>query len=280
MWRTAVRPRWLALLALVIAVMAGFGFLGSWQLGVARDTAAIEAAREAAQRPEVPVQQVIGPHEPFPTAALSRPVSAVGSYRHSDHVLITDRKLGDRVGYWLVDALVLDEGGGIMPVLRGFVTDPQALPPAPSGRVEVHGTLAVGEPSPDEYRHMPPGQLQRLNTATLVNLWPGDLYNAFVFAADEIPLDGSTAVAPAGLERVPPPPPDSGGFTWRNLGYALQWWFFAGFAIYMWWRMVREDHKERTGQAVPDGHDAQPAPIPSDPTSAATARPLEGEPSR
>ena len=91
MWRTAVRPRWLALLALVIAVMAGFGFLGSWQLGVAKDTAAIEAAREAAERPEVPIQQVIGPHEPFPTSALSRPVTAVGSYRPGDHVLITDR---------------------------------------------------------------------------------------------------------------------------------------------------------------------------------------------
>lgn len=274
MWRTAVRPRWLALLALVIAVMIGFGFLGSWQLGVARDTATVDAAREAAERPEVPVQDLIGPHEPFPTSALSRPVSAVGTYRQGDHVLITDRKQGDRTGYWLVDGLVLDDGGGMLPVLRGFVTDPQSLPAAPSGRVQVRGTLAVGEPSPDDYRHMPPGQIQRLNTATLVNLWPGDLYNAFVFAAEEVPLDGAPAPHdPAALDRVAPPAPDAGGLTWRNLGYALQWWFFAGFAIYMWWRMVREDHKERTA-------DAEPTSIRPDPSRPASARTPEGELSR
>jgi surfeit locus 1 family protein len=27
----------------------------------------------------------------------------------------------------------------------------------------------------------------------------------------------------------------------RNLMYALQWWVFGGFVVFMWWRILRED---------------------------------------
>ncbi len=31
---------------------------------------------------------------------------------------------------------------------------------------------------------------------------------------------------------------------WQNFGYALQWPFFAVFAIYVWWRLLRESRRE------------------------------------
>lgn len=34
----------------------------------------------------------------------------------------------------------------------------------------------------------------------------------------------------------------AGGFGGlRHLAYALQWWVFAGFAVFLWWRMVRAE---------------------------------------
>ncbi len=72
----------------------------------------------------------------------------------------------------------------------------------------------------------------------------GDLYNAFAFAVTE--RSGGSAgpeTAADGLTRVPPPPIGETGLSWRNAAYALQWWIFAAFAAYMWFRMVRDDHE-------------------------------------
>ena len=46
------------------------------------------------------------------------------------------------------------------------------------------------------------------------------------------------------MERVPPPDLPS-GLTLRNAAYALQWWVFAAFGLWMWWKMVRDDHRRR-----------------------------------
>jgi surfeit locus 1 family protein len=44
------------------------------------------------------------------------------------------------------------------------------------------------------------------------------------------------------MERVPPPDLPS-GLTLRNAAYALQWWVFALFALWMWVKMVRDDYR-------------------------------------
>jgi surfeit locus 1 family protein len=61
---------------------------------------------------------------------------------------------------------------------------------------------------------------------------------------------------------VPPPALVGSGLSWRNAAYALQWWVFALFAAYMWWRMVRDDHE--------DNHSRQPSPAVPGPTRKAT----------
>ena len=58
-------------------------------------------------------------------------------------------------------------------------------------------------------------------------------------------------------ERVPPPQQQPTGVAWRNVAYAVQWWVFAGFALVLWWKMVRQDAQERAaalaGGRVDDG---------------------------
>ena len=229
---------------MVIVVMVSFGMLGLWQLNVARDKGRAEQVQAAPRRPVADIAAVLRPHGSFPSDGTGRRVTATGSYDGSSQVLVTPRLLGGRRGYWVVTPLVVRSTGARLAVVRGFVTDPsQAVAPAAT-EVTVSGTLAPGESSGDTAHTdgaLPDGQLASLDLALLVNRWPGSLYNAFVFATSERP-DLTKALAPA-VQRVPPPALVGGGLRWRNAAYALQWWVFALFAAYMWWRMVREDYE-------------------------------------
>ena len=237
MLRTILKPRWLGLLGVLVVILVAFTFLGLWQVSVARDDARREAVAAAPLQAPVPLGDVMAPHSPFPAEASGRPVTAVGTYDGSGQVLVADRRLNGVTGWWVITPLVVDGSSARIAVLRGFVTSASGTgpPPAAVGETMVTGTLAPGE-SPST-ASLPAGQLGSVDLARLVNVWPGDIYNAFVFATGESP-DASAA-----LTRVPPPPVPT-GFTLRNAAYALQWWVFGIFAAWMWWRMVRDDYRQ------------------------------------
>ncbi len=246
MLRTAVKPRWLGLFAFVLAVMIAFGMLGLWQLNVARDKGRAEEVRSAPTQPVADVVTVLIPHGSFPHDGNGRRITATGRYDGPAQVLVTPRLLRGESGYWVVTPLVVRSTGARIAVVRGFVTDPaQAVAPDLATEVTVSGTLAPGESPAGDTAHadpvLPDGQMAALDLSLLVNRWPGDLYNAFVFATAEQP--DVTSIASPAVERVPPPALVSGTLSWRNAAYALQWWVFALFAAYMWWRMVRDDYE-------------------------------------
>lgn len=261
MLRTALKPRWLALLALVVAIIATFTMLGLWQMDVARSSTAQDAAREAAARPAVPLTQVARPHSALTADAVGRTVTASGRYQPGGQLYVTPRRLGDRTGVWVVTPLRVDDTGAVIPVLRGFASAVEQAPAAPDGPVRIVGMLAPSESPPDRPVALPPGQMAKLDLSVLVNQWPGDLYNGFVFLTEQSP----PAAATTQLTLVPPPVLGSGGVAWRNLAYALQWWLFAAFAVYMWWRMVRDDHASSLAEATPA------APVDGDPPGTASA---------
>lgn len=239
-----LKPRWLGLLALLAVLLVAFTFLGLWQLSVARDDAQRDAVAAAPSQAPVPLDDVLTPHTPFPAEASGRPVTMTGAYDAGGQVLVVDRRLDGSAGSWVVTPLVVDGSGARIAVLRGFVPGDPATGPAPSADpVTVTGTLAPGESPASSSAGLAPGQLGSVDLARLVNQWPGQLYNAFVFVTSETP-DAS-----AGLQRVPPPPVPT-GLTWRNAAYALQWWVFGLFAAYMWWRMVRDDHRRDQAAAT------------------------------
>jgi len=245
-----VKPRWLGAFAVVLVVMVSFTMLGFWQLSVARDHGRAEQAGSApASMPVADVDRVLFTHAPFPPDGDGRRVTAPGVYDWAGQVLVTPRVLRGERGYWVVTPLVVRSTGARLAVVRGFVTDPaQAVAVAPEVNAEVNaevtvsGSLTPGEaPAQSSGSPLPDGQLTSLDLATLVNRWPGVIYNAFIFATAEVPDVTSTAT-PA-VQRVPPPAAAGGGLSWRNTAYAFQWWAFALFAAYMWWRMVRDDYE-------------------------------------
>lgn len=246
MLRTALKPRWLALLGVVVLVIIAFGQLGRWQLGVAEDTATREALAKAREQGVVELSTVLGPHQPFPNGLSARQVSATGTYAASGQVLVAHRRLDGVEGLWVITPFTERGTKATLPVLRAFVTDPGQASAPPTGEITVTGGLAPGESPYAGTEPVPDGQLGSVDLSVLVNSWPGELYNAFLFLEKEAPATASSGSAPAlaaALNRTTHVPTPSGahGFKWRNLAYALQWWVFALFAGWMWWRMVRDD---------------------------------------
>ena len=81
-----------------------------------------------------------------------------------------------------------------------------------------------------------------VSTAELLSLWEGDLYQGFVLLEDQRPESTLAAV----------PPPDLSadtGRSWQNLAYAVQWWLFAAFAVFLWCRMFQADWTDRKNGA-------------------------------
>ena len=243
MLRTALKPRWLGLFALLLVIIAACTQLGLWQLHVAQDKGLRDALHKAHEARPALIDTVVRPHEAFPNLQSNRAVTAIGTYAASDQFLVGPRRLGGRTGFWVVTPLVVTETGARLAVVRGFVTDTTVPVEPPVGTVSVDGSLAPGEApaaGPSGLPAWPQPARGSIDFSTLVNEWPGEIYNAFVFAQGERTAAGVGIPAPAGLERVPPPEA-TGGLKWRNAAYALQWWIFGGFAAFMWFRMVRED---------------------------------------
>ena len=126
-------------------------------------------------------------------------------------------------------------------MLRGFVTDPTRAGDPPTGTLTLEGGIAPSE-SPGT-TPVGPGEIASVDTSVLVNTWSGDLYNAFLFLATESPGTGPQ------LTKVPTPVGDT-GLNWRNAAYAVQWWVFAAFGLWLWWRMVREAHERAAAPAL------------------------------
>lgn len=65
---------------------------------------------------------------------------------------------------------------------------------------------------------------------------------------------------------------ESKHFDIRNFGYSLQWWLFAGFALFFWWRIVRDvarrDAEGAGGAESADGvTPTEPATVPDEPVA-------------
>ncbi len=252
MLRTALSPRLAGLFALLLALVTAFVLLGLWQWDVAHDNSGATQATAAQRQPVAPVTRVMrNPSQEFPRDGSLRPVRATGRYDGSRQELVAGRELGGQSGYWVLTPLVVDGTSSRLPVVRGFVTNrSQArLPSTGDDPVTVTGALAPGE-SP-EAGAGPPGTIGSINLAILANTWGGTVYNAFIFRTAETPV---ATVAP--VRTFPPPTPGGGGFHLLNAGYAVQWWAFAVFAIYVWVRTLRDEHQLRLTGVPARGADA------------------------
>lgn len=246
MWRTALSPRWAGLLVLAVAIAAVMSLLGVWQLQVYQDKTSAATERRAAA-PPVPLDSLFSIDEGLPEKAVGRRVTVSGSWAPAgDQIFVSGRQHGDRDGFWVVTPLLLDGDAGAVLVVRGWAAAPDEPTAAVRpGRVTVTGTV-LGSEAEDSSAAASRGRvLPSLRLPTIVGMVGYRLYDAFVLLATVVP---PSSTAPATVDP-PPPPKDHAGL--RNIAYAVQWWIFAAFVLFMWCRMVVDAHRDR--ESAPAG---------------------------
>ncbi|MGW3913133.1 SURF1 family protein [Streptomyces sp. NPDC005070] len=239
MYRFLLTPRWWGINVFVLLAIPFCVFMGSWQLGRFEDRvqdhrtadAAASSARTEAARP-------LASMLPVTTETSGRRTTATG--RYGKQLLVPGRELDGRSGYYALAMLRVD-GGKTLPVVRGWLpgtADAAKAPAPPTGEVTVTGSLQASE-SPGSngvsaVGGLPAGQTAAISSASLVNLVPYTLYDAW------ITLDK----ADAGMKAVPPSAPANTGLdlkAFQNLGYTGEWFVFAGFVVFMWFRLLRRE---------------------------------------
>jgi cytochrome oxidase assembly protein ShyY1 len=246
--RTALRPKWLALLALALALASAFAWLGTWQLDRSRSEATESELRDQAAADPVPLTEVLAPQQALTGEAGRATVLVEGDLDAAEARVSPRRELDGRTGSWVVVPVRVD--GARLPVVLGWQAGDD-LPALADGEVRLSGTLR--SPEAPSGTSAEGAVLETVSTADLVNLWGSPLYSAYLVASAE-------DAAAAGLEPVPGPDRSGAGFALQNLSYALQWWVFAAFAVFLWWRVVRDDHLDRTALREVADHEQAPAP--------------------
>lgn len=246
-WRTARKPRWLVLLVLVLVLSSGMAWLGNWQLARAREHG--DAARQAkvAATP-VPLESVLPPQTAFPAAAVDQPVTVTGTWDGAGQLLLPERWLHGEEGLWVLTPLRRPDGS-VLAVVRGWAASADAAASSttalPTGQVSLRGVLRPGEEAvardPGTTSGLPAGHLERIDPVALIERWPTPQFTGYVLLI---------APASTGLTAIPPATGD-GQLALQNLSYAVQWWVFAAFGLFFWYRLVRDDHRGELGVAAP-----------------------------
>jgi cytochrome oxidase assembly protein ShyY1 len=238
-YRFLLTPRWWGINVFVLLAIPFCVFMGSWQLGRFEDR--VDDHRGAEARAESDKREAARPLDsllPVTKATSGKQTTASG--RYDKQLLVPDRKLDGKPGYYVLTLLRTDTGRAL-PVVRGWLPgepDPAEVPAAPTGEVTVTGALQASETPGSNgvgaRGGLPEGQTIAISGASLVNLVPYDVYDAWV----------TLNRGDAGMKAVPATAPSGTGLdlkAFQNLGYTAEWFAFAGFVVFMWFRLLRRE---------------------------------------
>lgn len=258
MWSLLRTRRWQGFTVIVIIAIIAFGLLSAWQWNRAEEER--QARNAQIQQTEVARVDLATALEELPgevPADLRRPIEVTGTYLPESTVLVRQRPLDGRNGFWVVTALRPTEDPGraneILWVNRGWIPAIGAAtsivePPAPpSGPVLVYGWLRPSEVTREIVTDLPQGQVRWLDTS-------------------ELPVYGSqtlgvylerTASDPGEPELLALPLPEIDDT--QNISYAIQWLIFASIALGGWVFFLRREAREDSASQVGSrtGHRAE-----------------------
>ncbi|RAJ61805.1 cytochrome oxidase assembly protein ShyY1 [Streptomyces sp. Amel2xB2] len=283
MYRFLLTPRWWGVNLFSVLAIPVCLFMGTWQLS--RFEARVESHEEqqrtvssAAHAAPQPLSRLL----PVDERTSGRTAEVSGRYDTARPLLVPDRKLEGERGFYVLSLLRVSpaEPGGhakALPVVRGWLpgeADPSRVPAPPRGEVRVTGALQASESEGGAGEGtaagggLPKGQLGMISAASLVNVVPYDVQDAWI-TVQHTPASSK-------LKPVPPVRPDNTGLdmkAFQNLGYTAEWFVFAGFVVFMWFRLFRRDAELAKDAALgiipgrPEsgpGPDSDPEPGPED----------------
>lgn len=263
MWTLLRTRRWQGFTVLVVIAITAFGLLSSWQWSRAEE----ERQARNAQVRQTEVERVdlttaIAQLPPTVPEDLRRPIVVSGTYVVDSTVLVRQRPLDGRNGFWVVTLLRVDQSAPSDPesvwVNRGWMPATGAAtalvesPSPPSGTVDVYGWLMPSETTREVVTDLPTGQVRWLDTAAL-------------------PTVGSPAL-PVFVERVASDPSEPGLLALplpeiddtQNISYAIQWLVFATIALAGWVFFLRREAQEdyELDRECGGTHDGDLTPVP------------------
>jgi cytochrome oxidase assembly protein ShyY1 len=245
------RPKWIGMLFLALFLAAVFALLGQWQLGRAIASGTVV---DVPTEKILPLAQVAQPSGAIRTAVIGQKVTFRGSFSPSDYTLLEGRLNYGKAGYWVVGHVTLqgtDAAGHAVAiaVARGWAPDyadaiaaVKRLKSEPATVQTIVGRILPTEAPSPPAANVNPHQMQDMSTAALYTLWTNvqntDMYEGYVIQK----------APPAGLDAIYAPPPiEATTLDWLNVFYAAEWAIFAGFALFFWYRLVK-DTKEKEDQ--------------------------------
>ena len=267
MLRTALKPRWIGFFLLTLIFVTIFVALTQWQF---EQSTADKPRSHAETETVVPLTDHFEPGVPMMVDEADQMVTFSGQLEPALSSQVESRVDEGEVGLWLVSYATVDgapDDYGI-PVVWGWI--PEQIDVTDEELVELfetsagvssddviafEGRLIPGEgPTPNTNHFINPKRTQMLATAELVNLWDRDLYAGYV-VAETFTVNGTEHVVTgdAGVEGVATEPqPEEAEIAWLNVFYAAEWFIFAVFSLYLWWRFVRDDYLKDQREAELD----------------------------
>lgn len=234
MWSVARRPRWIVALLVALAIAAGFAALGQWQVGRAVQTATVVVVPDETV---MPLSKVATPQKEVTDRAAGQMVSVVGRRVAGDTYVVSDRVNFGVTGYWVIGHVVAKNGASVAVALGWTKSKAKADAAANILKAGAPTATIVGRYQPTE----PPDQDDFEKNARsvvsipwLINEWKVVTPTAYGgYIVDR--------TAPAGLTAIQSVRPvNDVTLDWLNIFYAIEWVVFAGFAIYLWYRLVRD----------------------------------------
>jgi len=252
-WSVARRPRWIAALALALVIAAAFAALGQWQISRSIiDATVIERDTETV----VTLEELTPPQQSVTEQVAGHMVSFDGTVVPGDSTVLTGRINGGETGFWVMQHVVTSTGASVA-VASGWSATREGADDATAP------TMGIAALVPFVGRYLPPeapqesdfenGERNTPSVAALINEWsvaPETVYGGYVVSAE----------APAGLEAIDSPSPeDEVTINWLNIFYAAEWVVFAIFAVFLWFRLVRDAWEREVEFAAEDAAEAKAA---------------------
>ena len=227
--KVALTPKWLGALALALALAAIFAVLGQWQLSRALTTTAKPVTTTTA----IALDELASPGSGFKTVFTNRIVTteiteavAVGR--------VAGRKQQGNEGYWSIAVATVKDGSYLVIAYDfGPETEVTNQPPQSGQITGRYLPSEVPEPATG-------GVFQSLSTEQAINsagITAGPTYRGIVALT-------TGPGTPIIIEQEQP----RTEINILNAFYAIEWVLFAGFAVFLWWRLVQDERLGLRGE--------------------------------
>lgn len=212
-WRLAATPKWIGGLFIALAVASIFAWLGQWQLERALlSNKAVEIVK----------------------------IETVSVMLDNKNVfIVSDRIQNSKTGYWVVANSKTENGNSVILAL-GWT---EKLETAQSSRENLMNSMIAQAFLPVKGLTLPTEAPEKsineftfasVSTAQLANIVGGEM------RYDYLAVQGNAV--PDELDEISAGISQEAGINWLSAFYAVEWAVFAGFAVFMWWRLLKDAH--------------------------------------